>query len=95
MGWVLRCPADAEVLEFFRAKAQRYKEEGKITLRPLCNFAPLREIDLDGRTIERLFCLSSRHEPKLLSLLLLLRPALHWEGRSGDGLSACDDDVAP
>src|SRR4029079_6528923 len=34
------------------------------------------------------------YEPEPVSPLLLLRPALHWEGRSGDGLSACCDDVA-
>src|SRR6185369_7113058 len=38
---------------------------------------------------------SRSHEPKQLSPLLLLRPALRWEGRSGDGLSACIDHVAP
>jgi len=29
-----------------------------------------------------------------LSLLLLLRPALHWEGRSGDELSASANEIA-
>ena len=37
---------------------------------------------------------SQRHVPTVLSLLLLLRPALHWEGRSGDGLSAYIDVAA-
>ena len=36
----------------------------------------------------------TRYELKSSSLLLLLRPALHWEGRSGDELSACADEIA-
>ncbi len=35
-----------------------------------------------------------RNALQRLSLLLLLRPALHWEGRSGDELSACADEIA-
>jgi len=60
----------------------------------LGNWQSYRNLELlDVREGRRLFCLPS-HVPKFLSLLLLLRPALHWEGRSGDGLSAYIDDVA-